>query len=202
MPALNIIISEADHQKLRDDYEKIVAAWSQQGRQSAPPPFEHWAGTRMMAATPISAEEIEQMRLFAAIEKLVTSLHLHGFFLAHVAENGPPAESSQQLAEALATHFSLPAQYVRRLQAVFDYYQKNAGQNAAALPGADTVEGAFQVLLERTTEALDHLGSERAIGRIEGALALMVNLQVIKRDIARERTAAFKLEVRGVKKIS
>ncbi len=209
MPAVNIIISEADHKKLQDDYEKMSNAWAQQGRQSLPPPFEHWAGIRMMAASPISAEEVDHVRLFTAIEKLVTSLHLHGFCLAHVTEDGTsPAQSSQQLAQSLATHFDLPPQYVRRLQDVFDYYQKKAGSpmepgqaGLATSHSTEALEAAYQELLDRTTKSLDHLDAERSIGRIEGALALLVSRQVLKREIAREKTAAFKLQVRSAKKL-
>lgn len=206
MPAVNIIISEADYKKLQDDYEKMSLAWVQQGRQSSPPPFDHWAGSRMMAATPISAEEVDQMRVFSAIEKLVTSLHLHGFCLTQVPEEGTqPAQSSQQLAQSLATHFNLPAQYVKRLQDVFDYYQNKAGQESPPEPATlrhsvEAIEQAYQELLERTSKALDHLGTERAIGRIEGALALLVSLNVLQRDIAQEKTVAFKQQARTAKK--
>jgi hypothetical protein len=207
MPVLNIFLSEADHKKLVDDYEKMSQAWVQQGRQSLPPPFEHWVGVRMMATTPISAEDVEHMRVFSAIEKLVTSLQPHGFCLAHLADQAtPPAKSSLELAQALAHHFGLPAQYVKRLQDVFAYYLKNAGSlleggdSATTLHASHTLELAYQDFLERTTKALDHLGSERAIGRIEGALALLVSLHVMKRDVAQEKTAAFKLQARGGKK--
>jgi hypothetical protein len=55
-------------------------------------------------------------------------------------------------------------------------------------------------LRERTTTALDHLGTERAIGRIEGAIALLVSLGIIEREAGREKTKAFKVMARGMKK--
>ncbi len=207
MPAINVIISESDHKKLMDDHEKMSVAWAQQGRQSPPPPFDHWAGERLMGATPVSAGEIEHMRLFSAIEQLVTSLHVHGFCLTHIAGQAtPPEKSAQDLAQALAQHFELPTPYVKRLQDVFSYYQKSAaslvdgGQGAPLLHSAAAIEQAYEELLQRTTKALDHLESERAIGRIEGAIALLVILEVMGRDAARDKSQAFKTLARGMKK--
>jgi len=207
MPAVNIIISDTDHKKLQEDYEKMGAAWAQQGRQSAPPPFEHWAGERLMGATPVSAEEIGHMRLFSAIEQLVTSMHLHGFCLAHVAGNAmPPEKSARRLALALAEHFELPTPYVKRLQDVFAYYQKSAaslvdgGQGTTVLHTAAAIERAYEDLLDRTVNALDHLDAERAIGRIEGAIALMVSLGAMDRESAMEKTQVFKSLARARKK--
>lgn len=207
MPALHIIISEAEHKKLREDYEKMSSLWVQQGRQSSPPPFEHWAGERLMNSGRISAEEIDHMRVFAAVEQLITSMHVHGFCLAHVAgQTIAPEKSAQDLAEALARHFELPTHYVRRLQDVLAYYQKSIaslvdnGQGKSQLHTATAIEGNFEELLERTTTALDHLGTERAIGRVEGAIALLVNLGIMERETAREKTQAFKTLARGIKK--
>ncbi|RJG01439.1 hypothetical protein [Noviherbaspirillum sedimenti] len=207
MPAVNIIISETDHKKLQEDYDKMTIAWVQQGRQSAPPPFEHWAGERLIRATPVSADEIGQMRLFSAIEQLVTSMHLHGFCLAHVGGHAtPPEKSALELAQALARHFELPAHYVKRLQDVFCYYQKSAASlvdgnvGNALLHSAAAIERVYDDLLDRTTKALDHLDTERAIGRIEGAIALLVSLEVMGRESAMEKTQAFKSSARTLKK--
>lgn len=205
MPAVNIIISETEHKKLQDDYEKMSAAWAQQGRQSAPPPFEHWLGERLTGATPVSAEDIGHMRVFSAVEQLVTSLHVHGFCLAHIAGNASASEkSAQELAQALARHFELPSPYVKRLQDVFTYYQKNAASlvdgDSSLLHSAAGIERAYEELLDRTIKALDHLESERAIGRIEGGIALLVNLNVMGRDSAKEKTQAFKSQARRPKK--
>lgn len=207
MPAVNIIISETDRKKLQEDYDKMATAWAQQGRQSAPPPFEHWAGERLMRTSPVSTDEIGQMRLFSAIEQLVTSMHLHGFCLAHVAGHAtPPEKSALELAQALARHFELPAHYVKRLQDVFVYYQKSAAGLVDGSPGATllhsaaAIERTYEDLLDRTTKALDHLDTERAIGRIEGAIALLDSLEVIGRERAREKTQAFKSLARAKKK--
>lgn len=207
MPAINLIISEADHKKLQEDYEKMSLAWAQQGRHAAPPPFEHWAGERLIGATPISAEEIDHMRVFSAVEQLITSLPVHGFCLAHVAGHAtPPEKSAQEMAQALAQHFELPAHYIKRLQDVLAYYQKSpdslvdSGQGKSMLYSASAIEAAYEEFLDRTTKALDHLDTERAIGRVEGVAALLVSLEVMERETAREKTQAFKLLARGMKK--
>lgn len=207
MPAVNISISETEHKKLQDDYEKMAAAWAQQGRQSAPPSFDHWVSERLMGTTPVSAEEIGHMRVFSAVEQLVTSMHVYGLCLANIAgETTAPEKPAQELAQALARHFNLPQPYVKRLQDVFTYYQKNVaslvdgGAGNTVLHSAAAIERAYEDLLDRTTKALDHLESERAIGRIEGAIAVLVSLDVMGRDSAKEKTQAFKALARAQKK--
>lgn len=207
MPAINVVISEADHKKLQEDYEKISLTWVQQGRTSAPPPFEHWAGERLIGATPVSAEEIDHMRVFSAIEQLITSLHVHGFCLTHVAgRTTPPEKSAQEMAQALAQQFELPTHYIKRLQDVLAYYQKSpdylidGGQGKGMLYSASAIEAAYEEFLDRTTKALDHRDTERAIGRVEGVTALLVNLEVMERETAKDKTQAFKLLARGMKK--
>lgn len=207
MPAVNIIISETEHKKLQDDYEKMAAAWAQQGRQSSPPSFDHWVSERLMGTMPVSAEEIGHMRVFSAVEQLVTSMHVHGFCLANITGDTTSSEKpAHELAQALARHFELPQHYVKRLQDVFSYYQKNVaslvdgGAGNTVLHSAAAVERAYEDLLDRTTKALDHLESERAIGRIEGAIALMVSLDVMSREGAKDKTQAFKSLARSKKK--
>lgn len=207
MPAVNISISETEHKKLQDDYEKMTAGWVQQGRQSSPPSFDHWVSERLMGTTPVSAEEIGHMRVFSAVEQLITSMHVHGFCLANIAGDSTSSEKpAQDLAQALARHFNLPQSYVKRLQDVFTYYQKNvaslvdSGDGNTVLHSAAAIERAYEDLLDRTTKALDHLEPERAIGRIEGAIAVLVSLDVMGRDSAKEKTQAFKSQARAQKK--
>lgn len=207
MPVFNIMISEADHRKLRQDYEKMSAGWQQQARHSPPPTFEQWASERLIATTPVSAEEVQHMQLFSAIEKLVINLHLHNFCLVHLAKDGDTyIKASYELARMLVNYFRLPEQYVRRMQDVFTYYLKEADGLSAApheensLHTSTALKRSFQEFSERTGTALDHLGAERAIGRIEGALALLVDLHVMKREVARENSAAFKLKARNTNK--
>jgi hypothetical protein len=207
MPALSIVISESDYKKLQEDYEKLSAIWLQQGRQSSPPPFDHWVGERLMNSGRISSDEIDHTRVFSALEQLITSMHLHGFCLAHVAGQSTSAEkSAHDLAAALARYAELPVQYVKRLQDALTYYQKSAtslidnGQENSKLHSATTIANSYEELRERTTTALDHLGTERAIGRIEGAIALLVSLGIIEREAGREKTKAFKVMARGMKK--
>lgn len=59
------------------------------------------------------------------------------------------------------------------------------------------LQEAYRELVERTESAVIRLGEHRAIGRVEGAAAILVSAQVIERRAAQERTEAFKLQVRG-----
>ncbi|HCE10895.1 MAG TPA: hypothetical protein DEQ40_20265, partial [Oxalobacteraceae bacterium] len=52
-------------------------------------------------------------------------------------------------------------------------------------------------LSDRTAKSADRLGTDRAIGRIEGAAAILVSLDVMNRDIAKKKTDAFKREMRS-----
>lgn len=207
MPAVNLIINETEHKKLQDDYEKMTVSWAQQGRQTPPPSFEHWVSERLTGATPVSAEEIGHVRVFSAIEQLVTSMHVHGLCLANVTGDTTPSEKpAHDLAQELARRSGLPQHYVKRLQDVFTYYQKNvaslvdSGDGKTSLHSGAALERAYEDLLDRTTKALDHLESERAIGRIEGAIAILVSLDVMGRDSAKEKTLTFKALARGQKK--
>jgi hypothetical protein len=51
--------------------------------------------------------------------------------------------------------------------------------------------------VKRTTSSLEHLGEERAIGRVEDGMAILHGLDVIDRDTAKEKTKAFKWQARG-----
>lgn len=76
---------------------------------------------------------------------------------------------------------------------------KNAdGQSAAGFTSG--LKQAYQRLVDRTMIALDHLGSERAIGRAEGAMAILVSMQAIEREAAQKKTQAFKANIRNAKK--
>jgi hypothetical protein len=59
---------------------------------------------------------------------------------------------------------------------------------------------AFRHLFERTTQSVPNLGSDRAIGRVEGAASILVSVDVMSRQIAMEKTKSFKQDARGVSK--
>lgn len=209
MPVIDIVLSEEDHQKLQDAYRDMSAVWPRLGHQSLPPTFEQWLGTRVTAGenAPPSNAELDDMRVFHAIEKLITSLHQNGFGLAHVARNGvAPTACAADLAQLLVTDFRLQPQYQKRMQELFEHYLKSAKEIADIAQVGITnraygaLSEAYRQLNERTGKALDHLGGERAIGRVEGAAALLVNLDVMERTAAKKETDAFKQQVRNAQK--
>jgi hypothetical protein len=57
-------------------------------------------------------------------------------------------------------------------------------------------------LADRTDKSTERIGEERAIGRVEGAIAILVNMHVMDRHAAKEKTEAFKAQARNPKKRS
>ena len=55
----------------------------------------------------------------------------------------------------------------------------------------------YRALVERTWDALARLGEQRAIGRVESAIAILVGMQVMDRQSARQKAEAFKSRVRN-----
>jgi hypothetical protein len=204
MPIINIAISKEDHQKLLDEHQSIVNTWPQRDAPPLPPTFDQWLGARVMAGAAMTrpAAEFDDIRAFDAIEKLVTSLHQHGFGLAHVARQGVEASASaQQLAQAMTTDLKLDAHYQKRLTDLFEHYLKSAKEIADAAQIGITkraygsISEAYRQLADRTAKAAAHLGDERALGRVEGGVAVLVGVNVMDRAAAKEKTDAFKLQL-------
>lgn len=211
MSVIDVVLSEESHSKLRDEYERMAATWSRLGKQSLPPTFEQWVGFRAVEqeSSPISNAELDDMRVFQAIERLVTSLHQHGFGLAHVARNGDaPGQSALGLAQLMVNDFKLQPQYTKRLHDLFEHYMKNAKEIADMAQVGLTnraygaLSEAFRSLIDRTGKSADRLGPDRAIGRVEGAAAILVSLDVMERNVAKKKTDAFKKEMRDKPKPS
>ena len=209
MPVIEIVYSEDDNVKLKDEYQKMRALWQRLGRKSLPPTFEQWVGARAVAGDGSSMSEVEMddIRVFNAIEKLVTSLDAHDVALAHLArQDSAPEKSALALAQVIVTDLGLPPQYLKRIQELFEHYLKSAKEVADAAHVGVTnhaygaLHEAYRKLLDRTTKAVEHLGSERAVGRAEGAIAILVSLDIVDRAAAEKKTRSFRLQLRNAQK--
>lgn len=187
----------------------MTAAWSKLGNKGLPPTFAQWLGGRTVGerGAASDAEAMDDIRVFNAIERLVTILPQHGFNLAYTVPSGAdPALSALGLGSALVSDFQLQPQYAKRLQELFMHYLKNAREiaDAAQIGITNRAYGALteahRQLTARTSKATASLGADKAIGRIEGATAMLVSLDVMDRATAKKRTSAFKTEARAVRK--
>lgn len=206
MSVINVVLNEEDHANLQDEYQKMTATWQRLGHKVLPPTFELWLGQRAASAAdaPAPDTDLDDMRVFNAVEKLVTGLHQHGFGLAFVGKQGitPPLAASD-LAQMIVADLKLQPHYVKRIQDLFEHYVKSAKEIAdRAQVGVTnraygTLDEAYGQLVERTGKAAQNLGIERAIGRVEGAAAILVSLNAMDRDSARKKAAEFKFQMRS-----
>lgn len=208
MPVMQVVLNELDHQRLEQAHAAVVKVWAQLGNKSQPPTFAAWLGMRLAQSdTDDDAASLGDIRVFNAIERLVTSLPQHGFQLAHTATaDVDPECSSGSLAKAMVDDFALRPQYTKRLQELFAHYLKGAREIAdtAQVGMTNRAYGALteahRKLTERTGDAIARLGAEKAIGRVEGATAMLVGLEVMDRVTAKKRTSAFSAQARAVRK--
>lgn len=205
MPDITIRLSDEDHRLLSDEYKKMSIEWLRGHSGSLPPPFEEWIAGRLASGTraaSMSRQSIEEMHAFNAIEKLVTGLQAHGIGLANMNRHGDAFEAIEKLAETTASGLGLSLHTGKRLQELLEYYCKSAKEVADRAHVTMTNRGygllheAYRELVERTTKALDHLGEEQALGRVEGAAAILVSAHVMTREAAREKTEAFRQHMR------
>ena len=206
MSVIDVVLSEASHKKLQEEYQSMTASWAELGKQSLPPTFEEWVGLRATEHEKgfLSHAELDDMRVFQAIERLVTSLQPQGFGLAHVAGNGEAAEESAlNLAQLMVNDFKLQPHYRRRLQDLFEHYVRapkeiaDMAQIGLTNRAYGALNEAYRSLSDRAAKSADHLGAERAIGRVEGAASILVSLDAMDRDAAQKRTDKFKREMRS-----
>ncbi len=208
MPVIQVVLNELDHQRLEQVHAAVVATWAQLGHRSQPPTFAAWLGMRLaQAGTEDDEASLGDIRVFNAIERLVTSLPQHGFQLAHTATaDVDPQRSCGALAKAMVDDFKLRPQYAKRLQELFAHYLKGAREIADTAQVGITnraygaLTEAHRKLTERTGGAIARLGADKAIGRVEGATAMLVGLEVMDRATAKKRTSAFTAQARAVRK--
>jgi hypothetical protein len=203
MPAITITLSDAEHRCLNDDYKEMVLAWPRLHARTPPPRFEEWLVNRALTSgntEGVAPGSIDEARLYDAIEQVVTSLRPHGFGLMRPVRSDKAACAA--LAADIAGKTGLGAQHTKRLQELLDYYARDAkeladlAQLVLTSHTYDALHENLRELKERTGKALGHLGEEQALGRIEGALAILVGLQAMSRQSAREQAALFKQHMR------
>lgn len=208
MAVIEIELSEDEHQRLHNEYSKMCEAWSHVDDSGSPPGFSTWLGMRAAEAQdPQSDAELDNMRTFNAIEKLISSLPQHGFSLAHYIKHGVlRPESEHKLAQLIVREFRLPDNFAKRLEEIFVHYVKDAKEAADVAQVGMTnkaygaLNEAYRHLVERSTQSLPTIGPDRAIGRVEGAASLLVSLDAMGREAATEKTNAFKLHARSLPK--
>lgn len=210
MAVINISFSEDEYSRLKEEHKKVVAR-AKHDLTTLPPTFEEWIAARAANSNDATASDagLDDVRAFNVIEKLITSLRLHGFGLAHLGKQDiPPAEAARELAEAIVSDLNLSQQQARRIQEVVEYYSKgakeiaDAGQVGVTNRTYGALHEAFRDLVDRADKSVDRIGEERAIGRVEGAIAILVNVHVMDRQAAKEKTEAFKAQARNPKKRS
>lgn len=209
MPAITVNVTDDDYAKLHQAYKHMALSFLKPGLEILPPSFEEWLAARATASVEVDAGEAgaNELRSFDAIEKLVTSLSSHGFALTRLDKKDNVApDTVRPLAEALVRDLRLSPPQLKRVQDLLEYYSKSATEVADVSNIGITKKGylalheAYRHLFNRTDKALDRLGQERAIGRVEGAAAVLVNAGVMDRDTATQQTEAFKTQARKAKK--
>lgn len=198
MPQISITVSSEAHQNLLKSFQQTVDA---RPSGTLPPNFDDWLLAKISAAPQDgeSAPELNDIYSFNAIERMVTRLQKHGYGLACYPKAAANAEASAALlANAIAKDLKLSTSYVKRLQDLFAHYQKDAKEIADAAQVGVTnraygaISEAFSQLVARTEKAEDNLNEERALGRIEGGIAILLNLDVMTRAVANKKAAEFK----------
>ncbi len=198
MPQISISVSPDAHQNLLNSFQQTVDA-SPSG--ALPPNFDDWLLARISTTpqTDASASGLNDIYSFNAIEHMMTRLHKHGYGLACYPKSAVKAEmSAALLASAIVKDLKLTTPYVKRLQDLFEHYQKDAKEIADAAQIGITnraygaISEAFSQLVSRTEKAEDNLNEERALGRIEGGIAMLVNLDIMTRVVANKKAAEFK----------
>lgn len=210
MHTITISLNDEEHRALSDEYRNMTLEQLRAGTDATP--FEQWLAARLVAgagssATDASAVGLDDVRAFNAIEKLITSLKPHAFGLAWMGKYGKELpDSAAELAETLVKDLNLTRPQTRRIQELVEYYAKSAKDVADAAHVVVTnrtygaLHEAFRELTERTEKALDHLEPGQALGRVEGAAAMLVGLRVMTRQVAKEKTDAFSQQLHDRKK--
>lgn len=198
MPQISISVSPEAHQNLLKSFQKTVDATPSGALRIS---FDDWLLARISTEpkTESSSAELNDIYSFNAIERMVTRLHKHGYGLACYPKAAVKAEmSAALLASAIVKDLKLTTPYVKRLQDLFKHYQKDAKEIADAAQVGITnraygaISEAFSLLVARTEKAEENLDDERALGRVEGGIAMLVNLDIMTRVNATKKAAEFK----------
>lgn len=203
MPHIKISLTDEQQHLLTEEYKKASIEWLRNKPGTMPLPFEQWLAERVtygVRQSPTREHEIEELRTLNAIEELITRLQAHGFSLAHLEQHGADlGESAEALAYAIVADLGLTHTRGKRIRELVEYYAKtpkeiaDLGQVAVTNRAYGALHEACRELVERTEKARDHLGEDKALGRVEGAVAILVGMNVMTRQAAREKTEAFRL---------
>lgn len=198
MPQISISVSPEVHQNLLKSFQQTVDAMPSGALRIS---FDDWLLARISTEpkTESSSAELNDIYSFNAIERMVTRLHKHGYGLACYPKAAVKVEmSAALLASAIVKDLKLTTPYVKRLQDLFKHYQKDAKEIADAAQVGITnraygaISEAFSLLVARTEKAEENLDDERALGRVEGGIAMLVNLDIMTRVNATKKAAEFK----------
>ena len=198
MPQISISVSSEAHQDLLNSFQQTVDATP---ASALPLNFDDWLLARILgpSKTDTNVSELNDIYSFNAIEHMVTRLHKLGYGLACFPKAATkPEMSAGLLAGAIVKDLKLTTPYVKRLQELFEHYQKDAKEIADAAQIGITnraygaISEAFSQLVARTEKAEDNLNEERALGRVEGGIAMLVNLDIMTRANANKKAAEFK----------
>lgn len=189
----------------RPEYTLLKNRFAQDSTTAPLPTFEQWL-IRTAIEQAAGAGQQDDIRHFKIIEGLITGLQQCGYQLVQTGPDRSAERATLDLSVKLASEFDGPEFYVRRIHELLDYYQKlshdvtaSARDAAAGAIGA-TLHDAWLTLLQRTGR--NSLSGERAIGRVEGAAAMLVSAGVLDRRAAQEHTDAYKAAIRTNKKSS
>lgn len=215
MPEINISLSDDEYRLLQDEHRKMSIEWLRARPGSVPPAFESWlasqvAGNARHAAdlrAAVPERNMAEIRSFAAIEKLITGLQAHGFSFAFLGKRSTTralseSDAATEFAQTLARELGLSMQCTKRIADLLEYYSKSAKEVADLAHVGVTgraygaLHEAWRELAERSAKAAARLGDDKALGRVEGAAAILVAVNAMSRDNAREKTEAFRQQLR------
>lgn len=207
MPSITLALDDILQQRLADEYKRMSIEWLRNHPGTMPPDFSQWLMERLatsVAQTGRNERELDEMRMVNAIEKLITELSPHRFGLVHLGKSGEElADAIAELGQTLIAELGLSRSRTKRIQDVLAYYAKSPKEVADL--GHVTVTNrtygalheAYRELAARTETARVRLGEDKALGRLEGAVAMLVSLGVMSREAAREKTEGFRLAGSG-----
>lgn len=203
MPSITLAIDDLLQQRLEDDYKRMSIEWLRNHPGTMPPDFGQWLSERLASSvqhTGRNERELDEMRTVNAIEKLITELAPHRFGLVHLGKTAEElADAIEELGQTLLGELGLSRSRAKRIQDLLAYYAKSPkevadmGHVVVTNRAYGALHEAYRELAARTETARARLGEDKALGRLEGAVAMLVSLGIMSRETAREKTEAFRL---------
>lgn len=204
---IEIALGGTDLDRLKSEYVKVCETWEQLGNRNAPPSFLDWAGVRLTEGHESPPDlNLDDLRLFHGLERFVTSLQQHGLSLVRNRpvdkETGEPCAD---VAHLMAQDFKLAPQFEKRIRDLLLHYIKPAREvaNSAGVgitrQAQHVLKESYERLIDHCTKSIASLGPERAIGRAEGAAAVLVSAEAMDAKTAQTRTEEFKVRARSGK---